>query len=106
MNNAPPAGQLLSPANRTPAGDAGISVVIPAHNAEATLEATLNSLLRQTHTIWEAIIVDDGSTDGTYGMATGWEIRDRRFRTLQQEKSGASTARNKRFRPSQNPCNL
>ena len=62
----------------------GISVIIPAHNAEATLEATLNSVLRQTHAVWEAIIIDDGSTDGTHATAEGWAGRDRRFRALHQ----------------------
>jgi peptidoglycan/xylan/chitin deacetylase (PgdA/CDA1 family)/GT2 family glycosyltransferase/SAM-dependent methyltransferase len=81
----------------------GISIVIPAHNATATLEATLNSVLHQTHTVWEAVIVNDGSTDGTYAMAEGWEHRDRRFRALQQEKSGVSAARNRGLREARYP---
>jgi hypothetical protein len=86
------ATQLLP--NAKPANVSGISIIIPAHNAEATLEVTLNSVLSQTHTAWEAVIIDHGSTDATHAMAEGWALRDRRFRVLHQEKSGVSTARN------------
>lgn len=94
MNNTIPSAPVSSSAVAKPAGISGISVIIPAHNAEATLEATLNSVLHQTHSSWEAVIIDDGSTDGTHVMAEGWACRDRRFHTLHQKKSGVSTARN------------
>ena len=42
-----------------------VSVIIPAYNASATLAETVESLLAQTYPKWEAIIVDDGSDDGT-----------------------------------------
>ena len=42
-----------------------ISVIIPAYNAEKTIENTLKSLVYQTFTDFEAIIVNDGSTDNT-----------------------------------------
>lgn len=76
----------------------GVSVIIPVHNASTTLEATLNSVVRQTHAVWEAVIIDDGSTDGTRSTADGWAHRDRRFRVLHQEKSGVSAARNRGLR--------
>ena len=63
----------------------GISIIIPAHNAEATLDATLNSVHLQSYTIWEAVIVDDGSMDATNVIAEGWASRDRRFRALRQK---------------------
>jgi peptidoglycan/xylan/chitin deacetylase (PgdA/CDA1 family)/glycosyltransferase involved in cell wall biosynthesis len=94
MNETIPSAPVSSPADAKPAGTSGISVIIPAHNAEATLEATLNSVLRQTHTVWEAVIIDDGSTDCTHATAKGLALRDRRFRALHQEKSGVSAARN------------
>jgi hypothetical protein len=64
MNDTIPSAPVSSPTDAKPAGASGISVITPAHNAEATLEATLNCVLRQTHTVWEAVIIDDGSTDG------------------------------------------
>jgi glycosyltransferase involved in cell wall biosynthesis len=73
----------------------GVSVIIPAYNAAATLEVTLNSVVRQTHAVWEAVIVDDGSTDGTRAIAEGWARRDRRLCVLHQENSGRSEARNR-----------
>ena len=42
-----------------------ISVLLPAYDAEATLDACLRSILRQRETGWECIVVDDGSRDGT-----------------------------------------
>jgi glycosyltransferase involved in cell wall biosynthesis len=39
------------------------SVIVPARNADATLSKTLNSLLSQTESNWEAIVIDDRSTD-------------------------------------------
>jgi peptidoglycan/xylan/chitin deacetylase (PgdA/CDA1 family) len=85
------------------AGAFGISIIIPAHNAEVTLSATLNSVLGQTHTVWEAVIVDDGSTDGTNAIAEEWAHRDRRFRALHQQQSGVSAARNSGLRVAQYP---
>jgi cellulose synthase/poly-beta-1,6-N-acetylglucosamine synthase-like glycosyltransferase len=58
----------------------GVSVIIPAHNAEETLEATLDSVARQTHAVWEALVVNDGSTDATLATVESWVDRDPRFR--------------------------
>ncbi len=71
-----------------------VSVVIPAYNAERTLRQPLESLLAQTHSGWEAIIVDDGSSDGTVAAAEGYARRDPRFRVITQANAGVSVARN------------
>jgi peptidoglycan/xylan/chitin deacetylase (PgdA/CDA1 family)/GT2 family glycosyltransferase len=71
-----------------------VSVVVPAYNAADTLADALQSLVVQTHVDWEAIVVDDGSTDGTAEIAAGFRERDPRFRTLRQVRSGAGAARN------------
>jgi glycosyltransferase involved in cell wall biosynthesis len=81
----------------------GVSVIIPAHNAAATLEATLKSLVHQTRGVWEAIIIDDGSTDSTRAIAEHWEHRDRRFRALHQERLGVCAARNRGLREARHP---
>jgi peptidoglycan/xylan/chitin deacetylase (PgdA/CDA1 family) len=106
MNNVIPSPAGASSADDKSAGASGISVIIPAYNAEATLEATLISVLLQTHAIWEAVIIDDGSTDGTHVMAQGWARRDRRFRVLHQKNSGVSTARNTGLREARYPLVL
>jgi glycosyltransferase involved in cell wall biosynthesis/peptidoglycan/xylan/chitin deacetylase (PgdA/CDA1 family) len=103
MNKFIPSAAPVSPANFKLAGVSGISVIIPAYNSEATLEATLNSVLRQTHTVWEAIVIDDGSTDGTCNILEGWARRDRRFRMIHQENSGVSAARNSGLREARYP---
>jgi peptidoglycan/xylan/chitin deacetylase (PgdA/CDA1 family)/SAM-dependent methyltransferase len=73
---------------------ASVSVIIPAFNAAATLSATLESVLQQTLADWEAIIVDDGSTDFTASNAMVWCDRDPRFRFMRQANLGPSAARN------------
>lgn len=71
-----------------------VSVVIPAYNVETYLAAALDSLLQQSLTDFEALIVDDGSTDGTAAVAQGYVDRDRRFQLLQKPNGGLSSARN------------
>jgi len=71
-----------------------VSVVIAAYNAEATIAETLDSLLDQTFSKWEAIVVDDGSTDRTKNIVEGFVNRDARFRIISQSQRGVSTARN------------
>lgn len=71
-----------------------VSVVIPAYNAAETLGATLDSLLAQRFLDWEAIIVDDGSRDGTAALAAAYAAQDARFRWVTQTQAGESRARN------------
>ena len=98
-----PSVPVTSPTNAQPDSAPGVSIIVPAHNAEATLEATLNSVLLQTHAVWEAVIVDDGSTDATGAIAERWAHRERRFRVLHQENSGVSAARNSALREARYP---
>ncbi|WP_421996448.1 glycosyltransferase [Reyranella sp.] len=74
-----------------------LSVVIPAHNAAGTLAETLESLRAQTRTDWEALVVDDGSTDGTAAIAEKQARRDGRIRLLPALglRQGAAAARNR-----------
>ncbi len=71
-----------------------ISVIIPAHNAVETITDTLDSLLAQTFPEWEAIIVDDGSSDDTAALVARFAERDARIRLVQQSQRGVSAARN------------
>jgi glycosyltransferase involved in cell wall biosynthesis len=54
---------------------ARVSVIIPAHNARASLPQTLDSIIAQTYGDWEAIVADDCSTDGTGEIAKGYHPR-------------------------------
>jgi len=71
-----------------------VSVVIPAYNAEATLPETLESALRQTCRDIEVLVIDDGSRDGTRGVAEAYASRDGRVRVLSQPNGGVARARN------------
>lgn len=69
-----------------------ISYIIPAYNAAGTLRDTLTSLAAQTRPDWEAVVVDDGSTDDPGEVVTA--IGDRRVRVIRQENAGLAGARN------------
>ncbi|PAQ02927.1 glycosyltransferase [Mesorhizobium mediterraneum] len=71
-----------------------VSIVVPAHNAEATLARALDCLLDQEIVDWEAIIIDDASTDRTSAIIAGYVERDARFRTLNSCAYSAAGARN------------
>jgi glycosyltransferase involved in cell wall biosynthesis len=71
------------------------SVVVPAHNAAGTISETLRSLLAQSWDPWEALIVDDGSTDDTAAVASRMASHDSRIRCVSQKQGGVSAARNK-----------
>lgn len=59
-----------------------VSVLIPAFNARATLEAALKSVERQSETDFECLVVDDGSSDDTPEVARAFARRDSRFRLI------------------------
>jgi glycosyltransferase involved in cell wall biosynthesis len=69
-----------------------VSILLPAWNAEATLDAALRSVVRQTETHWECIVVDDGSSDGTLAVARRFAARDPRFRVLHAKHAGLVSA--------------
>ncbi len=71
-----------------------VSIVIPAYNVNEYLGEACNSVLAQTLSSWECIIVDDGSTDSTASVAEQFCIRDHRFRLIRQDNAGVSVARN------------
>ncbi|WP_181642388.1 glycosyltransferase [Nocardioides massiliensis] len=69
-----------------------VSVVVPVHNARATLGLALSSLQQQSWQSWEALLVDDGSTD--CGLALAEALGDPRVRVVRQPQRGAAAARN------------
>jgi glycosyltransferase involved in cell wall biosynthesis len=75
-------------------GDHLVSVVIPAYNAEETLDETLRSVCAQTHANLEIIVVDDGSTDATLALAQCHAATDPRIQVLHQPNGGVAAARN------------
>lgn len=69
-----------------------VSVLIPVFNAGDYLRASLQSILSQTYTNLEILIIDDGSTDG--GIIRISDIKDDRIRIIRQENSGRAMAMN------------
>jgi glycosyltransferase involved in cell wall biosynthesis len=61
-----------------------VSVLIPAYNAEAFIDQTLDALLAQTYPHFEAIVVDDGSTDRTIEIVNQYIQQDSRIRLIQR----------------------
>ena len=70
-----------------------VSIVIPCFNVQAYVGAALDSLLAQTHTLWEALVIDDGSSDGTAERVAAYA--DPRVRLIRQANQGVSAARNR-----------
>ncbi|PKA84359.1 glycosyltransferase involved in cell wall biosynthesis [Ulvibacter sp. MAR_2010_11] len=69
-----------------------ISVVIPLYNKESFIAEAIQSVLQQTFTQWELLIVNDASTDNSVAFAK--QSKDSRIRIIHIEKSGVSVARN------------
>ena len=71
------------------------SFIIPAYNIENYIAECLESLISQSYDEWEAIVVDDGSTDQTGTIIDGYSQRDERIHVSHQKNLGVSAARNK-----------
>lgn len=71
-----------------------VSVIIPCFNQAQFLEETLQSVIKQTFTNWECLIIDDGSTDTSKIIAENYCNLDPRFQYVFQTNAGLSSARN------------
>lgn len=66
---------------------AKISICIPVYNGAEFLEKALQSLQKQTYSKWEAIIIDDGSSDQSFEIAKRFHLQDPRFEIYQNQKN-------------------
>lgn len=71
-----------------------ISIIIPIYNAEPYLKTCLDSVLNQTVTDLQLVLVDDGSTDGSVAIAKAYARQDKRVTLYEQAHAGQSAARN------------
>lgn len=71
-----------------------VSVIVPCYNAEKYIRHCLDGLIKQTHTDWEAILVNDGSTDNCGAILDEYAKLDDRFRVIHQLNQGTSVSRN------------
>jgi glycosyltransferase involved in cell wall biosynthesis len=75
-----------------------VSVVMPAHNAERFLGEAIDSVLGQTHRRLELVLIDDGSTDGSWAIAQAHAQKDPRVRPFRNERNlGIVKTRNRAF---------
>ena len=65
-----------------------VSVIIPTYNSDATISRALRSVLNQTVSDFEVIVIDDGSTDKTVEVLRDYELQDQRVRTFLVDKNG------------------
>lgn len=75
--------------------DTLVSIIVPAFKAQATIGATIDSVIAQTYSEWEMLIADDCSPDDTRAVIKEWAARDSRIRLIKlPTNSGPATARN------------
>ena len=74
--------------------DSLVSIIMPAYNAEKYIGDSIKSVLAQTYSNWELIVVDDGSTDGTAAVVREFVDRDNRIKYFFQENGRLGKARN------------
>ena len=74
--------------------DALISVIVPVYNVEQYLTKCLESIVSQTYTNLEILLIDDGSTDGSGEICDRFASKDSRISVIHKANGGVSTARN------------
>ncbi len=72
-----------------------VSVIIPVYKVERFLHRCIDSVIHQTYTNWEMILVDDGSPDTSGDICDEYAKKDKRIKVIHQENQGVSGARNK-----------
>lgn len=67
-----------------------VSIIIPVYNTEKYIRKCLDSILAQTYTKWEAILVDDGTPDNTGKICDEYAKKDSRITVIHQENAGVT----------------
>jgi GT2 family glycosyltransferase/MoaA/NifB/PqqE/SkfB family radical SAM enzyme/glycosyltransferase involved in cell wall biosynthesis len=71
-----------------------VSVVVPSYNQAEWLPKTLDSIIAQSYPVWEAVVVDDGSTDNTWEVIQEYSKKDSRIKGIHKDNGGISSALN------------
>ena len=71
-----------------------ISIIAPVYNIDKYVGAFIKSVLSQTYTNWELILIDDGSTDNSGKICDDFSSQDNRIKVIHQPNGGVSKARN------------
>lgn len=70
-----------------------VSIIVPIYNAGKKLNKCISSILKQTYKNFELILVNDGSTDGSYEICKKYQLKDDRIIIINQENQGSVKAR-------------
>ena len=70
-----------------------ISVILPVFNMEKYIDRCVNSVIGQSFSDWELILVDDGSTDGSGNICDEYAKKDSRIRVIHKKNGGVASAR-------------
>ncbi len=71
-----------------------VSIIVPCYNQAQYLSEAISSVINQTYTNWECIIVNDGSPDNTKEVSSEWLSKDKRIKYIEIDNKGVSFARN------------
>lgn len=71
-----------------------ITIIVPIYNAQNTLAKCIDSILEQTYSNFELVLINDGSTDKTESICNSYAEADRRIKVFHQKNKGVSAARN------------
>lgn len=71
-----------------------ISIIVPVYNVESYLERCLESIMNQSYSALQVILIDDGSTDNSGKICDSYKEKDNRFVVIHKENGGVSSARN------------
>lgn len=77
-----------------PLNEEKLSLVVPVYNVANYLSRCIESIVSQTYSNLEIILIDDGSTDGSSSICDEWQKRDARIRVIHKPNGGLSSARN------------
>ena len=72
-----------------------ISIIVPVYNVEKYLKRCIDSILNQSFTDFELILVDDGSTDNSGKIIDEYALKDKRIKVIHKENGGQGSARNR-----------
>ena len=75
-----------------------VSIITPCYNGEKFISETIESVLNQTYSDWEMIIIDDGSKDSSASIIEVYSNKDKRIKLLRQSNAGSASARNNGIR--------
>lgn len=70
-----------------------VSIVVPVYNVEKYLDRCVDSLVNQTYSNLQIILVDDGATDTSGSICDSWELKDKRIKVIHKSNGGLASAR-------------